>query len=1019
MKYKFTSLSLLCLFLAMGCSREVTLPGSSGTTNDTTLSVPSSLPALTLVLRANNSTSQTLTVDAGTAVNLTWVSNADSCALLGVTSAFAGTDQYSLGAVSTTIIKTLTCLRALDNKTTTAMLVINVIPQAVLPAITANFVNVSGQTITALTVAYNTPMTLRWVTNGNSCTLNGVTDSDGQHSLGQVTANSTHTLICTRTADGASKTATLAITVTQLPAMTANFVNASGQAITTLTVDHNTSVTLRWVTNGNTCTLNGVADSDLQHSLGQVTANSTHTLSCTRTADGANKTATLNITVNPPVVLPAITANFVNANGQAITTLTVDHNTSVTLRWVTNGNTCTLNGVNDTDGEHSLGPVTANSTHTLICTRTVDGASRTATLNITVTPLTALTADFVNGSYQPITSLTVDYGNPVTLRWATNGDSCTLNGQPDLDNQHDLGFVTENSTNTLNCRRNLDGATKSATITVSVNPRPLPNVMLRINGENALVSVVSGSSVTLAWTSSDANTCELNKRVNGVLGTPSPVSLSGTQQTTPLTVTTEFVVTCKNSTGERSATATANVTAPRRIPKILHFTANGSNPGRVLKGELFPISWATENTKECLGPSGISATNLSPHNFAGITQSVTYTLKCQGIDDPGPLDPNNPSITATLVVNLMLEPYIYISIGYPQVSGVQTGLGCAIVDSWSMKYRFWGTPDVPGTANVPVKAYLVIPNGTTYTPPAGTAYSWTSTRSTLPLWPSGDGSQGIVAVTRNHSGQDTTFTVTYGRYTASAKFIVGSIYEFGRPIYAPGYELYGGDANNVLQIPWDDTGKAPIAPLRHAFDASSAGYVGQQHVFDLKIAPVYSNLPEAVPTLSSTNGLTPYFINYTGGCIASTPKQFQVQAVAEGYASPPLTVRLMPNPFMLEKVGYYVNGVTTGYQGHFNRGPSYMGYLNPVFPSEVNRNEVYEMYAIGDGANHPIKRGPRGTWELIRVSDGNITSLAAGVSFITFNTGSLASGNYKIRFKTSDCMLNSVVVEKEFPFLVR
>ena len=126
-------------------------------------------------------------------------------------------------------------------------------------------------------------------------------------------------------------------------------------------------------------------------------------------------------------------------------------------------------------------------------------------------------------------------------------------------------------------------ATASVRITVGSTPpvvgnRPVINSFTRSSG-----SIVSGSSVTLDWSTSGATSVSINQGI----GT---VSSSGTRTVTP-TVTTTYTLTATNSNGSRTSTVTVTVTpVSTAAPTIDSFDVQ---PRTGSVGDSVTISWAT------------------------------------------------------------------------------------------------------------------------------------------------------------------------------------------------------------------------------------------------------------------------------------------------------------------------------------------------------------------------------------------------------------------------------------------
>lgn len=133
-------------------------------------------------------------------------------------------------------------------------------------------------------------------------------------------------------------------------------------------------------------------------------------------------------------------------------------------------------------------------------------------------------------------------------------------------------------------------------------------------------SIVSGSAVTLNWTSANASACTASGGWSGSKGT------SGSEIFTTLTASTTFTLNC----GGATSSTTVSVIEP---PAITSFTAN---PVSVAPGGTTTLSWASTNTNTCVasgawsGSKGATGTDMS----GAITSNATFTLTCSGSGGP-------------------------------------------------------------------------------------------------------------------------------------------------------------------------------------------------------------------------------------------------------------------------------------------------------------------------------------------------------------------------------------------------
>jgi len=187
-----------------------------------------------------------------------------------------------------------------------------------------------------------------------------------------------------------------------------------------------------------------------------------------------------------------------------------------------------------------------------------DGAldSASATVSITVNPVNdAPTADAQVVSTDedvplPITLTGTDpESDPLTFAIGTGPANGVLSGTaPDVTYTPNANYNGADSfTFTVN-----DGALPSAEATVSITVNsgiPLPTVTLTASP----TAVVSGFSSTLTWSSTNASSCDSSWS--------GPKTTAGSEAATP-TVDTTYTLTCTNSTGSASDSATVTITDP-------------------------------------------------------------------------------------------------------------------------------------------------------------------------------------------------------------------------------------------------------------------------------------------------------------------------------------------------------------------------------------------------------------------------------------------------------------------------
>jgi hypothetical protein len=168
-----------------------------------------------------------------------------------------------------------------------------------------------------------------------------------------------------------------------------------------------------------------------------------------------------------------------------------------------------------------------------------------------------------------------------TLNWsATNADACTASGgwsgSKTLSGMEMRGPLTATTTFTLNCT-NTQGGSNSASVTVTVSSSSgVPTVTLAASP----MTVLSGATSTLTWSSTNATSCTANGSWSG------SKAVSGTQLTAALTSSTNaFTLQCVSSSGS-TAQATVNVAVTSSATSPPATSATGSSGGGAIDTSL-------------------------------------------------------------------------------------------------------------------------------------------------------------------------------------------------------------------------------------------------------------------------------------------------------------------------------------------------------------------------------------------------------------------------------------------------
>ena len=231
------------------------------------------------------------------------------------------------------------------------------------------------------------------------------------------------------------------------------------------------------------------------------------------------------------------------------------------LAWDTHdAKSVTLNGSSvSSDGEKRVWP-SSTTEYVLVATN----GSHSVTSRVTVTVL--------NGTPPPVptasltaSSISITAGQSSTLSWTTtNATSATLNGSAVSTSGSQSVTPASTTTYTLNATNAAGSSTSSVVVTVTAvapppppPPAPAPTATLSASA----ASIVSGGSVTLTWTTTNATSATLNGGA---------VAVNGSQAFSP-TVNTTYTLMATGAGGSVNKSVSVTVTAP---PPAFTYTAD-------------------------------------------------------------------------------------------------------------------------------------------------------------------------------------------------------------------------------------------------------------------------------------------------------------------------------------------------------------------------------------------------------------------------------------------------------------
>jgi hypothetical protein len=229
---------------------------------------------------------------------------------------------------------------------------------------------------------------------------------------------------------------------------------------------------------------------------------------------------------------------------------TIQAGQSSTLSWTSsNATSVYLDGaVVAKSGSKTVSP-SSTKTYNLLAVSGTNQVTSSATVTVSATAPPPVA--------QPTASLTanptsINAGGSTTLTWTTsNATSVTMNGVSVAVNGSKSYSPSVTTTYTLVASNSAGSATATATVTVNATtPPPAPPMPKALINANPL-SIQSGQSSTLSWSTSDATTVTLDG---------APVNANGSRVVTP-TATTTYKLVATNSTGSATSSVTVTVTA--------------------------------------------------------------------------------------------------------------------------------------------------------------------------------------------------------------------------------------------------------------------------------------------------------------------------------------------------------------------------------------------------------------------------------------------------------------------------
>ena len=391
-------------------------------------------------------------------------------------------------------------------------------------------------------------------------------------SIANPTANptTTTTYTVTGTTNGCSDTANVTITVNPIPNVT-----ASGTA--TICSGNNTSISASGATTYSWSPSIGLSNNLISNPIANPTTNTTYTV--TGTTNGCSNTASVTITVN----------QLINLVASGTTTICAGDGTSISASGASSYSWSPSTGLSNNLIANPIASPTTTTTY--IVTGTTNGCSNTANVTITVNQIPNVlangTASICSGS-----GTTLSASGATTYSWyPATGLNSTISASP---------TASPTTTTTYTVTGVINGCSKTANVTVTVNPVP---------------SITAGGAATIC---EGTNTSLSASGATSYSWSPA-TSLNDSHIANPIanpTTTTTYTVT--GTTNGCSSTADVIVT-------VNSVTLNISNPSTLCFGGSTQLSATGATSYEWLPVTALNDPHIS-NPIASPTSTTTYTV---------------------------------------------------------------------------------------------------------------------------------------------------------------------------------------------------------------------------------------------------------------------------------------------------------------------------------------------------------------------------------------------------------
>ncbi len=208
----------------------------------------------------------------------------------------------------------------------------------------------------------------------------------------------------------------------------------------------------------------------------------------------------------------------------------------------------------------------------------------------------------------------VPSGGSTNITWSSvNATSCTVSapGWTGTSGNQSTGPLTSSQTYTLNCT---GPGGNSAPVTATVTISAAPTADIKANGVDGPITVNTGDSVSISWTSTDTTTCM-------VTGGPGGSGTTGSFSWTATTTTT-FSISCTGGSATDNVVVNVALAGAANCPNIAHdycFLVTTDRSAFVIWAQLDDTNdqeiYNKPNATCTLTPPAVTPPGPSPYNY--------------------------------------------------------------------------------------------------------------------------------------------------------------------------------------------------------------------------------------------------------------------------------------------------------------------------------------------------------------------------------------------------------------------